>query len=235
MAGTPRDYNAIAPNFSSVKDQIDMYGGGGGGSDTPAKDIDWYNIFGCYEFDEESSYEVGDRVYVIWNDEEPRCYEYKTSHAPGPFSKLECNLMDPILDLITEILAMIAPEFSTDTNYSKGDLVVKDGLLYEFTVSHSATDGWIGTDVIQKDLSDVLSGIRERMENYNTRALSVLHMVAPIFMPNVNYSIGDLVRYNPDDFYNWKLYKFTSAHTAGTSWDSSEVTETTLAEVIAAI
>ena len=234
MAGTPRDYNAIAPNFSSVKDQIDMYGGGGGGSDTPAKDIDWYNIFGCYEFDEESAYEVGDRVYVIWGDDEPRCYQYKTSHAAGPFSKLECDLIDPLLTLIEEGLDMIAPEFSDATNYAENDLVRYNGALYQFDFSHSA-GAWTGTDVTQKDLSDIISMFYSKTDNLDTSVSDLYTMIAPKFRSYNAYAIGDIVMYFDEEDDRATLYKFTSAHTAGTNWDASEVTQTTLGEAIAAI
>lgn len=157
MAGTPRDYNAIAPNFSSVKDQIDMYGGGGGGSDTPAKDIYWYNIFGCFEFDEERSYSVDDRVYVIWGDSEPRCYQYNTDHEPGPFSKRECDLIDPLMTLIDDILKMIAPEFRESERYYEGNIVRYRGALYEFTTTHEGS--WSGSDVDPKSIAAIFADI----------------------------------------------------------------------------
>ena len=48
---------------------------------------------------------------------------------------------------------------------------------------------------------------------------------APTFDNTVAYAIGDYV------FYNMKLYKFTSAHTAG-AWDNSQVVEITIGNEI---
>lgn len=50
--------------------------------------------------------------------------------------------------------------------------------------------------------------------------------IAPDFDIDDPYSIGDLV------FYNGELYVFTSAHTAGSDWDSSEVLHTDIDSVI---
>ena len=53
----------------------------------------------------------------------------------------------------------IAPAFSDATNYSAGDLVYHDGDLYEFQTDHTAGE-WETSEVIQKDLSDILQGLR---------------------------------------------------------------------------
>lgn len=50
----------------------------------------------------------------------------------------------------------IAPIFDDATNYSKNDLVYYDGALYEFQADHTA-GAWDSSEVIAKDLSDILS------------------------------------------------------------------------------
>lgn len=54
----------------------------------------------------------------------------------------------------------IAPQFMEDTNYSKGDLVYHEGILYEFQTDHSYADEWNDAEVVQKDLSDILQSLR---------------------------------------------------------------------------
>ena len=66
----------------------------------------------------------------------------------------------------------IAPEFAEDTNYNKGDLVYHNGNLYEFQVNHSYTDEWNDAEVIQKDLSDVISGLGGGAEVVYTSSVS---------------------------------------------------------------
>jgi hypothetical protein len=52
----------------------------------------------------------------------------------------------------------IAPTFSDLTNYFKNDLVYYNGDLYEFQYDHTAGP-WETSEVIQKDLSDIISGL----------------------------------------------------------------------------
>ena len=44
-----------------------------------------------------------------------------------------------------------APFFSTTTSYSKGDIVIKDGDLYEFNVTHSA-GSWVDNQATTTNL-----------------------------------------------------------------------------------
>lgn len=72
----------------------------------------------------------------------------------------QLNIND--VDVDTSALANkvdIATEFSDLTNYSAGDLVYYDGALYEFQVDHTA-GAWETSEVIQKDLSDVINSLR---------------------------------------------------------------------------
>ena len=61
----------------------------------------------------------------------------------------------------------IAPTFSEETNYSEGDLVYytdeSGTYLYEFQTDHTAGD-WESSEVIQKDLSDILQSLRTPAE-----------------------------------------------------------------------
>lgn len=61
----------------------------------------------------------------------------------------------------------IATEFSNLTNYSAGDLVYYDGALYEFQVDHTA-GAWETSEVIQKDLSDVINTLSARVLQIKT-------------------------------------------------------------------
>ena len=53
----------------------------------------------------------------------------------------------------------IAPTFDDATNYHRYDLVyyAEDGELYEFQADHTAGP-WETSEVLQKDLSDILTG-----------------------------------------------------------------------------
>lgn len=62
----------------------------------------------------------------------------------------------------SDLLAAIAPTFSTSTAYAEGDYVWYDGDLYKFTIAHSA-GAWTGSDaaaaVFATDIADLKSAI----------------------------------------------------------------------------
>lgn len=71
-------------------------------------------------------------------------------------------------------------------------------------------------------------------ENANTvltavagRANEIEDMIGEEFSESSDYAVDDIVT------YEGKLYKFTSAHSAG-SWDSTEVTQVTVSDFIPA-
>lgn len=53
----------------------------------------------------------------------------------------------------------LAPTFSTSTAYSKGDYVIYNGTLYQFTVNHAA-GVWTSSDVVEQTVDDALKQIR---------------------------------------------------------------------------
>ena len=100
-------------------------------------------------------------------------------------------------------------DFSAETAYAIGNYCYKEGLLYRFTSAHSA-GAWNASEVEQvnvlntiKVFANVILGL-DNIDTFNTSS---------------TYTIGDYV------LYNGKLYRFTSAHSAGT-WNANEVVET---------
>lgn len=128
MAGTPVDYNAIAPNFSSVKDQIEQYGGGGDIEELEERIDDvYFPFFDIFEtFREDKTYSKDD--FVIYRNS---LYRFKTSHSAGPWifddaermtfstffsSFLRSKFLEPYKNLG-------ASTFDEEWTYHEGDLV----------------------------------------------------------------------------------------------------------------
>ena len=59
----------------------------------------------------------------------------------------------------SDLLAAIAPTFSTSTAYASGSYVWYSGHLYRFTAAHSA-GAWVGTDAVQVALADDVSDLK---------------------------------------------------------------------------
>lgn len=72
----------------------------------------------------------------------------------------------------------------------------------------------------RQDYVSVVSDINENMDRIDS---SVGNIITPVFSPSTAYSVGDYV------IYNRELYRFTTAHQAG-SWNSSHVAKTNLAQ-----
>lgn len=72
---------------------------------------------------------------------------------------------------------------------------------------------------------DVVSGFVD-VDGINARITANTNSMADVFDQTQAYVIGDVVVYNDT------LYQFTSAHTAGTPWNVSEVTAVTLESLI---
>lgn len=77
-------------------------------------------------------------------------------------STLEGDVSDLNSDKANKI--DIATEFSDLTNYNAGDLVYYEGALYEFQVDHTA-GAWETSEVIQKDLSDIVTTLKSGLTN----------------------------------------------------------------------
>ena len=82
---------------------------------------------------------------------------------------------------------------------------------------------------LRNTIDEFYSRIVDELQNYTTleqtsEALRLFaNGVAPAFSSSVTYSVGDIVS------YNGKIYKFTTAHPAGT-WDATHVTETSISD-----
>lgn len=93
-----------------------------------------------------------------------------------------------------EIVPEIAPLFSENTAYAVDDCVIKDAVLYRFTVAHAAGP-WIGTDAEEITVGKELTGLKADLVEK--------------FSENRKYEIGDIV------LYNGKYYEFMSTHSPG--------------------
>lgn len=132
MAQNVVDYNAVAPNFSSVKDQIDMYGGGGGGSQEEIENIQ--KVLCAEVYDSTKTYTSGD---YVWHD--GKLYLYgKPSPITGDFDPTQWmekndqikemnNTINAIRSLASSIKYALASDMEldddgyVDSDYSTGD------------------------------------------------------------------------------------------------------------------
>lgn len=124
---------------------------------------------------------------------------------------------------IDSVMAMLAPTFSADTNYSVGDLVVhyrsddtyhKYPMLYQFTQAHTAGDPWNDVEVQQKDLSDIINSLPSGSGASLGAVASLFSSSASTasqFDSSASYSAGDYA------WYDNQLYKCRASHTG--AWD----------------
>lgn len=178
------------------------------------------------DFDETSAYAIGDIVVY-----DGGLYKFTSAHTANTAwdsSEVSATTVIALLqqqnvDLkayADTIANMIADPFSTVTAYAAGDVVTYGNHLYIFNSSHSA-GAWTGSDVTEIQVMDYIATLDGRVD-------TIAADLASAFNPASAYAIGDVVI--KDDV----LYKFTSAHTAGDPWSSSEVTATTLASMVSA-
>lgn len=66
-----------------------------------------------------------------------------------------------------EIVPEIAPLFDATKAYAVGDCVIKDAVLYRFTVAHAA-GAWIGTDAEEVIVSEELTDLKADLTSLNT-------------------------------------------------------------------
>jgi len=135
--------------------------------------------------------------------------------------------VDAIMDAITAVSDMIASEFDATENYAVGDICVKDLVLYKFTATHSA-GAWDENDVVAVTVDDLLDILQTNINTVSTNLVSVREMISDDnFDTSTAYSTGDIVVYDNG------LYKFKADHAAG-AWDSAEVDEVTVLDIIQA-
>ena len=89
-----------------------------------------------------------------------------------------------------------------------------DGRLYYLPSGHAANTTWVNTTHVQVTVG--------------TELAKVVSSFAPAFSDATDYSIGQYVTYNN------RVYRFTSAHSAG-AWNSSQVIVVTTAGEMAKI
>lgn len=119
-----------------------------------------------------------------------------------------------------DVVKYIAPEYNAsdpEVWYMAGDTVSHDGKVYVCTSTQIIQGAfnpayWQETDVYTAG-KNAARKITDNLEN----------TIAPEFDRMLAYSVGDYV-YNGST-----LYRFTSAHTSGNQWSSSEVEEVTVA------
>jgi len=122
----------------------------GGGSDLKAR-LEKFEKAIADEFATTATYNEGD--LVLYNDE---LYQFNTDHAAGAWDATEVDkitleafilaLNNAINNRVDTVVANFADAFSTSVDYVKGDVVVKDDVLYRFKAAHTA-GAWVGTDV----------------------------------------------------------------------------------------
>ena len=135
--------------------------------------------------------------------------------------------IDNTLDAIE---AMITGQFSASNAYAIGDVVIKDDILYKFTSAHTASDPWDSSEVTSVTVVDLINAaLSTANSNIATAKATVEGLMADEFASANAYVVGDVVTHEDG------LYKFTSAHTAGTAWDSSEVDAVQMTDLLDAI
>jgi len=175
---------------------------------------------------EEGWYELSGSNYILSEDttvDSGKTY-YEKVVTPNYKFDVNGNFVDvnDIYNTIKEVSDMITGEFNTTTTYQVGQVVVYDGHLYKFDTSHAA-GAWDNTEVTETTVIELMGAIDS---NLKATIDSVTHMIAPEFDPTQAYEVGNLVAYGHN------LYSFTSSHAANTPWDSTEVTQMPVSDLI---
>ena len=124
--------------------------------------------------------------------------------------------VDTIYNAIADVSAMIADEFLDTENYTTGDLVTKDGVLYRFTDDHTA-GAWDSTEVEEVTVEGLIADIVAAADGLKARIDATQADIAPIFDATSGiYAVGDLV------IYDNQLYKFNTAHDVAGAWVAAE-------------
>ncbi|MBQ1779323.1 MAG: hypothetical protein IIZ93_14305, partial [Acidaminococcaceae bacterium] len=94
---------------------------------------------------------------------------FETDTVVDPSSRITISVGELVSDIeaavasipadYSDLLAAIAPTFSTSTAYASGSYVWYSGHLYRFTAAHSA-GAWVGTDAVQVALADDVSDLK---------------------------------------------------------------------------
>lgn len=97
---------------------------------------------------------------------------YETDTVVDPGSRITVSVADLVDDIneavasipadYTDLMAAVAPTFSTGTAYTAGQYVWYDGSLYRFTAAHAA-GGWTGTDAVAASIGADISDIKANL------------------------------------------------------------------------
>lgn len=97
---------------------------------------------------------------------------YETDTVVDPGSRITVSVADLVDDIneavasipadYTDLMAAVAPTFSTGTAYTAGQYVWYDGSLYRFTAAHAA-GGWTGTDAVAASIGADLADIKANL------------------------------------------------------------------------
>lgn len=124
--------------------------------------------------------------------------------------------VDAIYNAIADVSAMIADEFLATENYTTGDLVTKDGVLYKFIADHDA-GAWDDSETDEVTVEGLIADIVAAADGLKAKVDATQADIAPIFdATSGTYAVGDLV------IYNNQLYKFNTAHSVAGAWVAAE-------------
>lgn len=149
---------------------------------------------------------------------------------PGIIIPSVADLIQEIDDAVSsippdysELLASVAPTFSTSVNYAVGDYVWYSGTLYRFSAAHTA-GSWTGSDAIEYTATQEYATIRSSLETKVPQAVFdfAVASIAPNFSSATAYTAGQWV------WHSGKLYRFTADHAAG-AWTGTDAVQAVLA------
>jgi hypothetical protein len=126
--------------------------------------------------------QVGIGIQVISGDVKTTVFKavysvelFETDTVVDPSSRITISVGELVSDIeaavasipadYSDLLAAIAPTFSTSTAYASGSYVWYSGHLYRFTAAHSA-GAWVGTDAVQVALADDVSDLKSALSEY---------------------------------------------------------------------
>lgn len=190
------------------------------------------------EFDSTKAY---NKFEIVWYNSVLEVFI--KDHAAGAYKDSETEMVDNIGEYIAKYLLpfiisshyFIARDFSDSRNYKVGELVWHSDLLYVFIEDHAA-GAWDSSDV--DDVADLSNYVRTIIHIFVANTFGPLaESIAPIFDETKAYAVGDIVMhavFSMDDItaITAELCRFTSAHTANTPWNDSEVEKISVLDLI---
>ena len=75
-------------------------------------------------------------------------------------------------DLGLAAAAALAPEYSSSSTYAVGDLVLKDGQLYECNTAISTAEAWNSSHWTSKTVADEFSDLKSDLNDKQTKAIT---------------------------------------------------------------